>query len=159
ELGSRLGADLEHVAEAATDDEQRARAFALEERVRRERRAHADLAGRDRLVRAEPEQLPNADQRGIVRRQHFQHTELAGLPIVQDAVRERSTPVDPDVVAHRERLYSACGPTPGTQGLHTAWTPGTRGRHGVAEAPTGSGAARASTVLSPVVARACLGPS
>ncbi len=53
----RLVADREQVAEAARDRERERRALALEQRVGRERRAHADVAGGNRRVGREPEQL------------------------------------------------------------------------------------------------------
>ena len=63
DLGPRLVADLEGVAEAAGDEESRAVALALEQRVGGDRGAHlhrGDQAGRDRRPVCDPDQAADA---------------------------------------------------------------------------------------------------
>jgi hypothetical protein len=71
QLWAGLRPDLEQIGEAARDQEREALALALQERVRRQRGAHADAAGWDRSIRAQPEQLAHALERRAVRGQHL----------------------------------------------------------------------------------------
>ncbi len=103
-LGPRLIADFQRVAEPPGGDEQRALALALEQRVGRNRGAHldrADAALRDRRARLEPEQIANALDRGVaiglrIFREQLVGAERAVRPQA-DHVGERAAAVDPEL--------------------------------------------------------------
>ncbi len=64
----RLVADLERIAKTLGDQEQRAVALALEQRIRSHSRAHldrADTARRDRFARLQSQQIADALHRGV----------------------------------------------------------------------------------------------
>ena len=104
DLRPRLVADLERVAETLGDQQQRAVALALEQRVGGDRRAHlhrADAAGRDRLAGLQAEQVADALHGGvgiglrIFRQQLVRHQRAVRPP--PDHVGEGAAAVDPEV--------------------------------------------------------------
>ena len=103
-LRARLVADLERVAKAARDQQQRSLALALEQRVGRNRGAHldgADAAGRDRLAGLQSEQVADALHRGVgigfgIFRQQLVRLQRAVRP-PPDHVGERAAAVDPEI--------------------------------------------------------------
>ena len=104
-LGARLIADLERVAEAARGDEQRPFAAALEQRVGRNRGAHLDCADRprrDRLALGEPEKAADRFDRRVLVGRTFGEQLLRMQPparIAADHVGERAAAIDPEIPA------------------------------------------------------------
>ena len=103
-LRPRLVADLERVAEALGDQQQRAVALALEQRVGGDRGAHlhrADAAGRDRLAGAQAQQVADALHGGVgigfrVFRQQLVRDQRAVRPPPHH-VGEGAAAVDPEI--------------------------------------------------------------
>ena len=106
DLRPRLVTDLEGIAEALGGDEQRAPAFALQQRVGGDRGAHldgADHAGRDRLVGRKADEVADALHGGVavglgIFRQQLVGCERAVRP-TRDDVREGAAAVDPEFPA------------------------------------------------------------
>lgn len=94
ELGTRLAPDLDGVLEALRRDQSGARAFALKQRVRADRRAMEEdeiAVGLDLLY------CVDNGLRGVVRRrENFQHAQTLSRRIDPDAVGEGAPSVDGD---------------------------------------------------------------
>ena len=110
ELGPVLVGDPQRVGEALGDDERRALALALEQRVGRDGGSHlhrADEAGRDRRARRQPQQLANAVHGrvrvalGILGQELVRHERAVGP--APDDVGERSAAIDPELPAGGRR--------------------------------------------------------
>jgi hypothetical protein len=113
-LGSLLGADARHVAQAAIGDQQRALAAALEQRVG----GDGAPPGRDGSVALEDGS--NALHRGRVRRQDLGRLQRA-VGRKADAVGEGATAIDPELPLARLRSPAAhCAPTCGGLALDFA---------------------------------------
>ena len=124
DVRAMLVADPERVAEPLGDRQYRRLAAALEERVGGDRRAHLDRVdprGRQRLLGAEPEQIPDPLQRGVpvvvrVVGQELVHRERA-VRRAADDVGEGAAAVDPELPAcvavrhpvHSSRRHPAAG--------------------------------------------------
>ena len=104
DLWPRLVADPQRIAEAARDQQQRALALALEQRVGGDRGAHlhrADAAWRDRLAGREADEVADALDGGVavglgVFRQQLVGDERAVRPLA-DHVGEGAAAVDPEI--------------------------------------------------------------
>jgi hypothetical protein len=97
QLRPRLIADRQQVAEAPRDRQPARRPAALEQRVGRQRRAHAHATRRYHGVLGEPEQAPDRQQRRLVRRQQLHRPQRPRLRLAPDAVGEGPAAIDPDV--------------------------------------------------------------
>ncbi len=98
EVRPALVADEQRIAEAARDQERGRLAPPLEQRVRRQRGAHAHVAGRDGGVRGQAEEVADPQERRLVAAQHLGDADLAGLAIAQQAVGEGAPAIDPDLM-------------------------------------------------------------
>ena len=99
-----LVGDLQRVAETACDEQQRAVALALEQRVGGHRRAHAhraDAVRDDRRVAGQAEEVANAFKGGVLVDAGIFGEQLARMQapvgIAADDVGEGAAPVDPEV--------------------------------------------------------------
>ena len=130
EIGPGLIADAKGVGEPTRRHVCRARTLALEQGVRRHRRAHAhriDLLDRERVGRAHTEQVPDSGDRcvvvvtGILRQQLVGHRCPIGTSC--DDVGERATPIDPELPAGHDPIVRAR-----KHALTTSWdSPGSEG--------------------------------
>ena len=105
-LRPRLVADAQRIAEAPGDEEKRALALALKQRIGGDRGAHlhrADLRRRYGLLRRKPEQMANARHSGIPIRLGIFRQELVGDELAvgppADHVGEGAAAVDPEFPA------------------------------------------------------------
>jgi len=112
DVGPLLRADLERVAQARRDHERGRLAAPLEQRVRRDRRAHADGGDASLLRRAIGEQAADALDGRVriaarIRRQELERSEPS-LGVARDYVGERAAAIDPEMpaVSHEERMES-----------------------------------------------------
>jgi hypothetical protein len=106
DLRPRLVADLERVAEALGDEEQRAVTFALQQRIGGDRSAHfhgTDHARRDRLLRRKAEQIADALHGGIAIGLGILGQKLVGderaVGPPSDHVGEGAAAIDPEIPA------------------------------------------------------------
>ena len=117
-FGARLIADFERVAKAARRHQQRPLAFALQQRVGRDGRAHlhhADGAGGDRRARREAEMVADRLHGGVaiggVFRQEFARVQPPSR-VAADDVGERAAAIDPEIpprlVETRRLLAALC---------------------------------------------------
>ncbi len=104
--GPRLVADLQCIAETLGDEEERARALALEQRIGRHRRAHldrGDAGSGDRLAMPQSKQIADALHSGVaiglgIFREELVRDERAIRPPSQH-VGEGAAAVDPEIPA------------------------------------------------------------
>ncbi len=108
QAGAGLVADAQRVGEAAVDEQQRALALALQQRVGGDRRAHldgVDGARRDRLGRPEAQHRPDARHGGVGVAARVLAQQLVGgeraVRRPRHHVREGAAPVDPELPAGR----------------------------------------------------------
>ena len=111
DVGPRLIADLQLIFQPLRNDQQRAFAFALQQRVGGDRGAHLDgfdRVGRDRSAGRDAQELPDAFERCVVinagvLRQHFAREYLTGWCARND-VRECAAAIDPEIPFARARF-------------------------------------------------------
>ncbi len=114
---ARLVADPERIGEARIDDQQRALAAALEQRVGRDGGAHlhrVDRAARDRCVGGEAEHRANAGERRVAVAAGVFAQQLAGGEVPRGVARhdvgEGAAAIDPELPAHaRPRCRASMG--------------------------------------------------
>jgi len=104
ELGARLIGNAQLVAEAARNDQQRALALALEQRVGGDRGAHLDRLdqrGGDRLIGLDAQQLTDALNGGVTVALGVLGEQLVSeqraIGTARDDVGEGAAPVDPEL--------------------------------------------------------------
>ena len=96
ERRAALIVDEQEVGEPPVEHQRRRRSSPLEERVRRNRRPQAHVAGRRRLVRRQSQEGADTFHWRQVRRRELERAELPALGSRHDAIGEGPAAVDPD---------------------------------------------------------------
>ena len=138
----RLVADLERVAEPLGDQQQRALALALEQRIGGNGSAHlhrADLAGRDRLAAFQAEQVADALHRGVGIGLRVFRQQLVRMSVPSGRRPTRSVKVPPRSIQKSQALSAMAAPR---RDLPRPYTVGGR-RHD-------SGQRRSTRILCPI---------